>query len=59
MTAGIKVITKNPNILVSNEGQAWVLSIQKVSEENNGEYMCQLNTSPRISQVGYLKVVGK
>lgn len=41
------------------EKRAWVLRIRDVKESDKGWYMCQINTDPMKSQVGYLDVVGK
>lgn len=54
------VITKNNRIGVSNsERNIWHLHIKDVRESDQGWYMCQINTDPMKSQVGYLTVVGK
>lgn len=37
----------------------WYLHIREVQEADRGFYMCQINTDPMKSQVGYLDVVGK
>ncbi|XP_050507769.1 lachesin isoform X1 [Diabrotica virgifera virgifera] len=52
------VITKNSRIGVSNsEKNIWHLHIKEVRESDQGWYMCQINTDPMKSQVGYLTVV--
>ncbi|CAH1103445.1 unnamed protein product [Psylliodes chrysocephalus] len=52
------VITKNNRIGVSNsERNIWHLHIKDVRESDQGWYMCQINTDPMKSQVGYLTVV--
>ncbi|RVE47430.1 hypothetical protein evm_007940 [Chilo suppressalis] len=35
----------------------WLLHVSQVQQEDRGYYMCQVNTNPMISQVGYLQVV--
>ncbi|XP_036322565.1 lachesin isoform X2 [Rhagoletis pomonella] len=52
------VITKNHRIGVSHtEHRIWQLRIRDVREADRGWYMCQINTDPMKSQVGYLDVV--
>ncbi|XP_048517098.1 lachesin [Dendroctonus ponderosae] len=52
------VITHNPRVSVShNNHVAWNLIIKNIQEEDRGQYMCQINTDPMKSQVGYLHVV--
>nr|CAH7724134.1 unnamed protein product [Callosobruchus chinensis] len=54
------VISKVPRYSVTNDNdKTWVLHVNGVQQEDKGYYMCQVNTNPMISQVGYLKVVGK
>lgn len=54
------VITKNPRIGVTHsEQRTWYLHIKDVKESDRGWYMCQINTDPMKSQVGYLDVVGE
>uniref|UniRef100_A0A1I8MIM1 Ig-like domain-containing protein n=2 Tax=Musca domestica TaxID=7370 RepID=A0A1I8MIM1_MUSDO len=52
------VITKNHRISISHtEHRIWQLRIRDVQESDRGWYMCQINTDPMKSQVGYLDVV--
>ncbi|KAL5279047.1 LSAMP.2 family protein [Megaselia abdita] len=52
------VITKNHRMSITHaEKRAWVLRIRDVKESDKGWYMCQINTDPMKSQVGYLDVV--
>ncbi|XP_044756809.1 lachesin-like isoform X2 [Coccinella septempunctata] len=52
------VITKNHRIGVTHsEQKTWYLHIKEVKESDKGWYMCQINTDPMKSQVGYLDVV--
>ncbi|CAG0897645.1 unnamed protein product [Darwinula stevensoni] len=51
------VITHNSRISVSHEGsKVWHLHIHDVQEIDRGPYMCQINTDPMKSMVGYLNV---
>lgn len=53
------VITKNHRIAITHtEKRIWQLRIRDVKENDRGWYMCQINTDPMKSQVGYLDVVG-
>eukprot|EP00094_Tigriopus_californicus_P005365 TCALIF_05174-PA protein Name:"Similar to LAC Lachesin (Schistocerca americana)" AED:0.24 eAED:0.25 QI:0/0.73/0.7/1/0.68/0.7/20/0/1081 len=53
-------ISHNERVTVSNERQQkHHLHITGVTLEDAGPYMCQLNTAPMKSQVGYLNVVVK
>ena len=53
------VITRNPRISVSHDKhRAWFLNINNVQEEDEGKYMCQINTASSKSQYVYLHVVG-
>ncbi|KAJ8927203.1 hypothetical protein NQ314_020481 [Rhamnusium bicolor] len=48
------VITHNPRVSVShNDHTTWNLHIRNVQEEDRGQYMCQINTDPMKSQVGF------
>ncbi|XP_050296725.1 lachesin-like isoform X2 [Anthonomus grandis grandis] len=52
------VITKNHRIAVTQtEHRNWYLHIRDVRESDMGWYMCQINTDPMKSQMGYLNVV--
>ncbi|CAM1311075.1 Uncharacterised protein g5600 [Pycnogonum litorale] len=52
------VITNNPRFTVTHQGsRKWMLHLEDIQEEDRGYYMCQINTVPMISQVGYLDVV--
>ncbi|KAL1508973.1 hypothetical protein ABEB36_003784 [Hypothenemus hampei] len=52
------VITKNHRISVTHtEHRNWYLHIRDVRESDMGWYMCQINTDPMKSQVGFLNVV--
>lgn len=46
------VITHNARVFVSHaDDTTWNLHIKNVQEEDRGQYMCQINTDPMISQV--------
>ncbi|XP_072944561.1 lachesin-like [Epargyreus clarus] len=54
----VHVVTNNHRVAVSHNGQTvWNLHIRNVQEEDRGQYMCQINTDPMKSQMGYLDVV--
>lgn len=54
------VISRVPRFSVSHDNaKTWLLHVNSVQQEDRGYYMCQVNTNPMISQVGYLQVVGK
>jgi hypothetical protein len=54
------VITKNHRIGVTHsDHRIWYLHVREVRETDRGWYMCQINTDPMKSQVGYLEVVGE
>lgn len=60
LTIHSHVITKNHRIGVTHsEHRTWYLHIREVRESDRGWYMCQINTDPMKSQVGYLDVVGE
>lgn len=60
LTIQSHVITKNHRIAVTHtEHRNWYLHIRDVRQSDMGWYMCQINTDPMKSQVGYLNVVGK
>lgn len=53
-----KVITHNPRIKVTHdEHRTWTLRILSVREEDQGCYMCQINTAKMMLQVGCIKVL--
>ncbi|XP_024082618.1 lachesin-like isoform X1 [Cimex lectularius] len=52
------VIAKVSRFSVSHDNhKTWLLNVNQVQQEDRGYYMCQVNTNPMISQVGYLQVV--
>ncbi|XP_070166385.1 neurotrimin isoform X1 [Polyergus mexicanus] len=58
LTIASHVITKNHRIAVSHsDHRTWFLHIREVRESDRGWYMCQINTDPMKSQIGYLEVV--
>ncbi|CAH0562370.1 unnamed protein product [Brassicogethes aeneus] len=51
------VITHNSRVSVThNDHVTWNLHIKTVQEEDRGLYMCQINTDPMKSQIGFLDV---
>ncbi|XP_032679470.1 lachesin-like [Odontomachus brunneus] len=58
LTIANHVITKNHRIGVTHsEHKTWHLHIRDVRQSDRGNYMCQINTDPMKSQIGYLEVV--
>ncbi|XP_024946074.1 opioid-binding protein/cell adhesion molecule homolog isoform X2 [Cephus cinctus] len=58
LTIASHVITKNHRIGVTHsDHRTWYLHIRDVHESDQGDYMCQINTDPMKSQIGYLAVV--
>ncbi|KAJ9579997.1 hypothetical protein L9F63_004380, partial [Diploptera punctata] len=58
LTIASHVITKNHRIGVTHsDHRTWYLHIRDVKESDRGWYMCQINTDPMKSQIGYLEVV--
>lgn len=54
------IISHIPRYSMSfDNDNTWMLHIRQVQQEDRGVYMCQINSNPWISQVGYLQVVGK
>ncbi|KAF6210792.1 hypothetical protein GE061_013903 [Apolygus lucorum] len=54
------VIARVSRFSVSHDNhKTWLLNVNQVHQEDRGYYMCQVNTNPMISQVGYLQVVGE
>ncbi|GBP52072.1 Zwei Ig domain protein zig-8 [Eumeta japonica] len=52
------VITRLARFSVSHDNaMTWLLHVSQVQQEDRGYYMCQVNTNPMISQVGYLQMV--
>ncbi|XP_020290107.1 lachesin-like isoform X2 [Pseudomyrmex gracilis] len=58
LTVHKHVVVKMPRFSVSHDNQkTWLLHIASVQQDDRGYYMCQVNTNPMISQVGFLHVV--
>ena len=54
------VISRIPRYSVTyDNSNTWLLHVSQAQQDDRGYYMCQVNTNPMISQVGYLQVVGK
>ncbi|KAL1420868.1 hypothetical protein MTO96_004247 [Rhipicephalus appendiculatus] len=58
LTIHKSVITQNYRVHLSPSDRTWLLVIDNVQESDRGGYMCQVNTVPMRSQVGYLDVLG-
>ncbi|XP_053205195.1 lachesin-like [Panonychus citri] len=57
LALGKEVISKNSRIDVSNHtDKIFSLKLDPVREEDRGEYMCQINSSPVIDQSAFLRV---
>ncbi|XP_043505010.1 lachesin-like isoform X2 [Polistes fuscatus] len=58
LTVHKHMVVKIPRFTVSHENQnTWLLHISGVQQDDRGYYMCQVNTNPMMSQVGFLQVV--
>ncbi|XP_055299300.1 neurotrimin-like [Sitodiplosis mosellana] len=58
LTIQNNTITKNHRIGITHtENRIWQLRIRDVKESDQGWYMCQINTDPMKSALGYLAVV--
>lgn len=54
------VISRIPRYSITyDNANTWLLHVSQAQQDDRGYYMCQVNTNPMISQVGYLQVVGK
>lgn len=52
------VISRIPRYSISyDNANTWLLHVSQAQQDDRGYYMCQVNTNPMISQVGYLQVV--
>ncbi|CAB4063593.1 HNT [Lepeophtheirus salmonis] len=52
------VITNNERLHVThNDKDTWTLQIKNVKQKDTGEYMCQVNSVPMVSQIAALEVV--
>ncbi|XP_055388029.1 lachesin [Condylostylus longicornis] len=52
------VISRIPRYSITyDNANTWLLHVNQVQQEDRGYYMCQVNTNPMISTVGYLQVV--
>ncbi|XP_035212572.1 lachesin-like isoform X2 [Stegodyphus dumicola] len=53
-----RVIIRNSKYRVThNNHRIWYLHIDNVQAKDTGQYMCQINTTPMISQTGFLQVL--
>ena len=54
------MVTNNPRMTVEHNGHnSWTLKLDVVQRNDSGIYMCQINTDPMMSIMGYLEVLGK
>ncbi|GIY89192.1 lachesin [Caerostris extrusa] len=54
------IITRNYRISLSHsDNRNFVLHIRNVQKSDRGGYMCQINTAPMKSQIGYVDVLGE
>ncbi|XP_015603618.1 lachesin [Cephus cinctus] len=52
------MIAHNPRLFVTHNGHnTWKLHVTNVQRSDSGTYMCQVNTDPMKSQMGYMTVV--
>lgn len=52
------MVAQNPRLSVTHNGHnTWKLHVTNVQPNDSGTYMCQVNTDPMRSQIGYMKVV--
>ena len=60
LTLDKMVVTRIPRFSVTqDDDHTWTLHIDAVTRDDRGQYMCQVNTEPMVTQVGYLDVVGE
>ncbi|CAF4901163.1 unnamed protein product [Pieris macdunnoughi] len=53
-----KMVALNPRLSVTyNNHNTWKLHVSNVQSNDSGTYMCQVNTDPMKSQMGYLAVL--
>lgn len=59
LTIERNVITRIPRFQIHHDNHhTWSLHIENVQKEDKGHYMCQINTDPMLSQIGFVNVVG-
>ncbi|XP_024937931.1 lachesin isoform X2 [Cephus cinctus] len=52
------MVAHNPRLSVTHNGHnTWKLHVANVQKEDSGTYMCQVNTDPMKSQMGYMVVL--
>ncbi|XP_073943125.1 lachesin-like [Choristoneura fumiferana] len=57
LTIQSHVISRSRRVGVTHGDHTWFLHIRELRETDRGWYMCQINTDPMKSQLGYLDVV--
>ncbi|KAG7202952.1 hypothetical protein KM043_010089 [Ampulex compressa] len=51
------MVAHNPRLSVTHNGHnTWKLHVSNVQKNDSGTYMCQVNTDPMRSQMGYMEV---
>lgn len=51
------MVAQNPRLSVTHNGHnTWKLHISNVQNNDSGTYMCQINTDPMRSQVGFKNI---
>ena len=55
------MVTRIPRYSTSHDEHrnSWTLHLKGAQPEDAGRYMCQVNSSPMLTQVGFVEVVGK
>ena len=55
------MVTRIPRYSASHDEHrnTWTLHLKGAQPEDAGRYMCQVNSSPMLTQVGFVEVVGK
>ncbi|KAJ2952302.1 hypothetical protein O0L34_g4585 [Tuta absoluta] len=57
LTVGPHVITKNHRVAITKlDPQTWALTLRDVRPADGGQYMCQINTEPMITQTHTMQV---
>ena len=55
------MVTRIPRYSSSHDEHhnTWTLHLKGAQPEDAGRYMCQVNSSPMLTQVGFVEIVGK
>ena len=54
-----KIITLDRIKITHDEHRTWTLRIERITKDDQGCYMCQVNTASMIKQLGCITVLGK